>query len=66
VEEELLLPNGLVLTGLYYYHFHALPPIFEHTHQQLFYELSSKREIPTDWRGLVSASCFVVHATKRR
>ena len=66
VEVELLIPNGLVLTGLYYYHFHALPPIFEHTHQQLFYELSSEREIPTDWRGLVSASCFVVHATKQR
>jgi len=64
VEEELLQPNGLRLAGIYYYHFHALPPIFEHTHQAEFYELSAQRENPTDWHGLVTASCFVVHATK--
>ena len=64
VEKELLDPSGLRLEGLYYYHFHALPPIFEHTHQAEFYELSAQREDPTDWRGVVNASCFVVHATK--
>lgn len=65
VEQQLLRPNGLTLQGIYYYHFHALPPIFEHSHQREFYELSSQREIPTDWRGLVTASCFVVHAIKQ-
>lgn len=64
VEKDLLDPSGLRLEGLYYYHFHALPPIFEHTHQTEFYELSAQREDPTDWRGVVNASCFVVHATK--
>lgn len=64
VEKDLLDPSGLRLEGLYYYHFHALPPIFEHTHQAEFYELSAQREDPTDWRGVVNASCFVVHATK--
>lgn len=64
VDQELLQPNGLQLEGIFYYHFHALPPIFEHTHQQEFYELSSQREIPNDWRGLFTASCFVVHATR--
>lgn len=64
VGADLLTPNGLTLNGLYYYHFHALPPIFEHTHQRQFYELSAKCEDPTDWRGLVTASCFIVHATK--
>ena len=64
VESELLEPNGLKLKNIYYYHFHALPPIFEHIHQQEFYQLSSEREIPSDWRGMFSASCFVVHATK--
>lgn len=64
VERDLLAPSGLRLEGLYYYHFHALPPIFEHTHQEEFYELSSQCEDPTDWRGAVMASCFVVHAKK--
>jgi len=64
VESELLTPNGLKLEQIYYYHFHALPPIFEHTHQQEFYKLSKEREIPTDWRGMFTASCFVVHASK--
>jgi len=64
VESELLEPHGLKLKNIYYYHFHALPPIFEHTHQQEFYKLSSEREVPSDWRGMFSASCFVVHATK--
>jgi len=64
VENDLLNPSGLRLEGLYYYHFHALPPIFEHTHQSEFYELSAQCENPTDWRGVVMASCFVVHAKK--
>lgn len=64
VQKDLLDPSGLRLEGLYYYHFHALPPIFEHTHQAEFYELSAQREDPTDWRGVVNASCFVVHAKK--
>lgn len=64
IQEDLLDPSGLRLEGLYYYHFHALPPIFEHTHQAEFYELSAQREDPTDWRGVVNASCFVVHAKK--
>ena len=64
IESSLLAPSGLRLEGLYYYHFHALPPIFEHTHQSEFYELSAQCENPTDWRGVVMASCFVVHAKK--
>jgi SAM-dependent methyltransferase len=64
IESGLLTPSGLRLEGLYYYHFHALPPIFEHTHQSEFYELSAQCENPTDWRGVVMASCFVVHAKK--
>ncbi len=64
IERSLLAPSGLRLEGLYYYHFHALPPIFEHTHQSEFYELSAQCENPTDWRGVVMASCFVVHAKK--
>lgn len=64
IESDLLAPSGLRIEGLYYYHFHALPPIFEHTHQSEFYELSAQCENPTDWRGVVMASCFVVHAKK--
>ena len=66
VASNLLAPSGLQLEGLYYYHFHALPPIYEHTHQSEFYELSASCENPLDWRGVVMASCFVVHAKKIR
>lgn len=62
VATELLDPIGMELVDIYYYHFHALPPIFEHTHPQEFRKLSAACESPSDWRGLFMASCFVVHA----
>jgi len=62
VVTELLDPIGMELVNIYYYHFHALPPIFEHTHPTEFRELSATYESPSDWRGLFMASCFVVHA----
>ena len=62
VATELLDPIGMELVDIYYYHFHALPPIFEHSHPQEFRKLSAGYESPSDWRGLFMASCFVVHA----
>lgn len=64
INEEVLRQNGLILKGIYYYHFHSLPPIFEHLHMKEFRELSAKMENPTDWRGAFLCSTFVVHAIK--
>jgi len=62
ISSTLLEPLNLDLVNIYYYHFHALPPIFEHTHTDEFRQLSASLENPTDWRGIFMASCFVVHA----
>lgn len=65
VEEEVLKPAGLKLEGIYYYHFHALPPLFEHTNTLEFRQQSALLENPKDWRGAFMCSSFVVHASKR-
>lgn len=64
VKQDVLDPIGLTLEGLYFYHFHALPPAFEHQQPESFRQLSSAMERPTDWRGMVMASAFVVDARK--
>lgn len=66
VTSTLLEPLDLDLVNIYYYHFHALPPIFEHTHMDEFRKLSASIENPTDWRGIFMASCFIVHARPKR
>ena len=64
VRQDVLDPLGLTLEGVYFYHFHALPPVFEHKHPEEFRRLSAAMEQPTDWRGLFMASAFVVHARR--
>lgn len=66
VEAEVLAPNGLSMEGTYFYHYHAMPPIFEHSDPEIFRTLSAGIENPTDWRGLFMASAFVVHARKQQ
>ncbi len=66
VEREVLTPNGLALKGVYYYHFHALPPEFEHSDTAEFRKLSRNLENSTDWRGMFMCSSFVVHAVKSK
>lgn len=64
VEREVLTPNGFSLKNIYYYHYHALPPEFEHSDTEEFRKLSCELENPTDWRGMFMSSSFVVHAVK--
>jgi hypothetical protein len=64
VESEVLVPNGLSLERLYYYHYHALPPEFEHSDIEEFRRLSCDLENASDWRGMFMCSTFVVHAIK--
>ena len=62
--ENLLENAGLTKKSVYFYHYHALPPIFEHKMPVYFRKMSWELENPKDWRGHFLASNFVVHAEK--
>ena len=64
IEEELFIPIGFSIVKIHFYHYHALPPIFENKYPGLFRELSLKMEKPNDWRGYLTASAYVVEARK--
>jgi 2-polyprenyl-3-methyl-5-hydroxy-6-metoxy-1,4-benzoquinol methylase len=64
IEQEVLRPISLTCSAIYYYHYHALPPIFEKLMPQRFRQLSENMESDRDWRGMFMASGFVVHAVK--
>lgn len=65
VQQDILSEHGLMQQGVYFYHFHALPPIFEHTDREEFRKLSAEFEAnPADWRGMFMCSTFIVHAQK--
>lgn len=55
---------GLSVEGIYFYHYHALPPVFEAYDKCYFRKISWKIEKPTDWKGFLLASCFVVDCKK--
>ena len=59
-----MLELGLKCEGIYFYHFHPLPPVFENFDQFYFRKISWKMENPTDWRGYLLASGFVVDCKK--
>jgi 2-polyprenyl-3-methyl-5-hydroxy-6-metoxy-1,4-benzoquinol methylase len=62
ISEEIFEPCGFSITKIHFYHYHALPPIFETKYPQLFRKLSLKMEKTDDWRGYLMASAFVVEA----
>jgi SAM-dependent methyltransferase len=64
IDDEILSKVGLKLEGIYYYHFHILPPTFEKFNKLKFREESLKIENPNDWKGMFKASCFVVNCKK--
>ena len=55
---------GLKVEGIYFYHFHALPPLFENFDKLYYRKISWKIENPLDWRGFFLASTFVVDCKK--
>jgi 2-polyprenyl-3-methyl-5-hydroxy-6-metoxy-1,4-benzoquinol methylase len=55
---------GLSVEGIYFYHFHALPPVFENYDKIYYRRISWKMENPLDWRGFLLSSCFVVDCKK--
>lgn len=61
---ELLTDCEFTDVQLYFYHFHALPPILQTTAPELFRRASLDMENPKDWRGYFIASAFIVTARK--
>ena len=62
INDELFKPANLDIQKIHFYHYHALPPVFEQKFPKLFYQLSQQLEKPDDWRGHFMASAFVVEA----
>ena len=55
---------GLEVEGIYFYHFHALPPEFQNYDEHYYNRISWKIENPLDWRGFFLASTFVIDCKK--
>ena len=64
IEKEILNKVGLKLNGIYFYHYHAIPPVFEKIDKINFRKQSYKMEKPNDWRGFFIASSFVIDCQK--
>jgi 2-polyprenyl-3-methyl-5-hydroxy-6-metoxy-1,4-benzoquinol methylase len=56
---------GFTDTRVLFYHFHALPPMFEARMPEAFRRLSIAMEDPEDWRGYFMASAFIITGRKR-
>ena len=65
IEKEIFNPCGFTVDKIHFYHYHALPPIFEQKHPELFRKLSRRLEKTEDWKGYFLASAFVIEATKK-
>ena len=64
ISKELFEPCGFHVDDVLFYHYHALPPVFQDKYPEQFKKLCLKLEDPHDWRGHLMASAFVVEATK--
>lgn len=64
IGEGLFKPCGFRILNTHFYHYHALPPIFENKFPTFFKEQSLQMEQPDDWRGYLMASAYVIEARK--
>lgn len=64
IEKDLFKPCGFSVTALHFYHYHALPPVFENEDPNLFRKLSIEMEDPSSWKGYLMASAFVCEAKR--
>jgi SAM-dependent methyltransferase len=60
VLQRQFIDAGLEDVEVLFFHFHALPPMFESRAPELFRELSLGIENPRDWRGYYMASAFLL------
>lgn len=62
---DLFAKAALRIRHIHFYHYHAIPPLFEKKDPELFRKLSLEMEGNSlDWRGYFMASAFVVEAVK--
>jgi hypothetical protein len=61
---ELATKAGLLNIEILFYHYHALPPMFEKTLPLFFRSSSLSIENPRDWRGYFMASAFILVGRK--
>ena len=64
IKDEIYNKVGLKCEGLYFYHFHSLPPIYEKKFPKIFYKESLKLEKAESWKGYFLASGFVLDCVK--
>ena len=62
--KELLNSMDLSLKGIYFYHYHSLPPSLENKFVDEFRTSSWEKEDPLSWKGYFLASCFIVLCQK--
>jgi len=65
IENKLFEPCNFSIVDIHFYHYHALPPVFENKYPKLFRELSLKMERSNDWKGYLMASAYVIEAKKK-
>lgn len=65
VKEEFFQPSEYDVDNILFYHFHAIPTIFESTYPETFKLESLKLENLFDWRGYLMSSAFIIEATKK-
>lgn len=64
VMRERFAAAGFTNVRVMFYHYHALPPMFQGAAPELFRERSLAMENPEDWRGYFMASAFILVGTK--
>lgn len=64
IGKSIFEPSGFSIKNIHFYHYHALPPVFEKKYPEIFRRLSLGMEEANDWRGYFMASAYVVEAVK--
>lgn len=64
VMRERFATAGFTNVRVMFYHYHALPPMFQGAAPELFRERSLAMENPEDWRGYFMASAFILVGTR--
>ncbi len=64
IDDELFKPLKMKVEKIHFYHYHAMPPIFEKKYPELFKKMSMQMEKQNSWKGYFLSSAFVVEASK--
>lgn len=62
---EMFEQIGMQIQKIHFFHYHAMPPIFEKDNSELFNKISYKLEDSNDWKGYFMASAYIVEAKRK-